>query len=144
MCDVTARRIGRTKVVAQFTACVMQQAAGSGFIGAKSVGQPAETARIERDDVEAARRQLATPRGEEMLCRPHQPCALSCVDARGRLRKLSAAPRPHLDEDEHPAFILHHEIDLAATTRHVARNETQTPALQIVERVRLERISERF
>jgi hypothetical protein len=136
--------MARAQVVAQFTACVMRHAAGSGFVRAKRVRQPVDAAGIERDDIEAARRQRAPPAGQEMLRGMHEPRALSRIDARGGMRILPASPRPHFDEYDHAAFIGHDEIDLAAAARHVARDESQTLPLQIFERTRLERIAERF
>jgi hypothetical protein len=99
---------------------------------------------VERDDIEAARRQRASPRREERLRGVHETRALSRVDARRGVRELPAAPRPHFDEYQRAAFIGHHEIDLAAAARHVARDETHALPLQEIERARLERIAERF
>ncbi|CAG4907358.1 hypothetical protein R69919_04263 [Paraburkholderia gardini] len=46
--------------------------------------------------------------------------------------------RANLDEHQRAIAITHHEVDLAASTQHVARNEAQTLTLQESERVRFE------
>jgi hypothetical protein len=101
-------------------------------------------ARIERDDIKAARRQRTAPAREKMLRGMHEARTLSRVHTRNGVRVTPALPRPNFDEHERAAFIEHHEIDLAAATRHVARDEAHALPLQKRERVRLENIAERF
>ena len=136
--------MGQAQVVAQFTACVARQTAGSGFVGAKSISKPMDAVRVECDDIETARRQRAAPRREEMLRGVHESRALSRIHTRRRMREASAASRPYFDEHERAAFIGHDEIDLAAATPHVARDETHALPLQMDERARFENIAERF
>jgi len=103
-----------------------------------------DAARIERDDIEAARGQRAAPCREKMLRGMHETRALSRIDARGGIRITAARSRTHFDEYERAAFIEHDEIDLSAAARHVARDEAHASPLQEFERVRLESIAERF
>jgi hypothetical protein len=116
----------------------------SSFIGAKRIGQPVDAARVERDDIEAARGQRAAPCREEMLRGMHESRALARIDARRGIRKAPASSRSHFDEHERAAFVEHDEIDLAAPARHVARDEAHALPSQKFERVRFENIAERF
>jgi hypothetical protein len=101
-------------------------------------------ARIERDDIKAARRQRTAPAREKMLRGMHEARTLSRVHTRNGVRVTPALPRPNFDEHERAAFIEHHEIDLAAPACHVARDEAHPLSLQKLERMRLENIAERF
>jgi hypothetical protein len=100
--------------------------------------------RIERDNIEAARRQRTAPGREEMLGGVHEARTLSRIDTRGCIRVAPALPRPNFDEHERAASIEHHEIDLAAPARHIARDEAHALPLEKFQRTRLENIAERF
>jgi 16S rRNA (cytidine1402-2'-O)-methyltransferase len=79
-----------------------------------------------------------------MLRGSHDPRALRHADARRGIGVTAARARAHFDEHERAAIIAHDEIDLAAATAHVARDEPHALALQKLERAGLEDIAERF
>lgn len=113
-------------------------------IGTKSIAQPDNTAGVERDHIEAARRQNAPPCHQIVLRGEDQPPLLMRANTRGRRRELPASPRPHFDKNERPAApdLAHHEIDLAPATRKISRYHVQSLTLQVLERALLERVSD--
>ena len=74
----------------------------------------------------------------------HQPLSLLPANARGRAAIVPLRSRPHFDEHQRAIALAHHQIDLAATARHIARHQTQALALQTDERVRFESRSDVF
>lgn len=96
-------------------------------VGAKCVAQPDEPSAFERNDVEpASRREIAATRDaadKNMLSRTQQPLPFVPADARGGAAVAAPRTRAHFDEHERAVAIAHHEVDLAAATRHVARDE---------------------
>jgi len=74
----------------------------------------------------------------------HQPLTFLPSNAGRRATIVPARTRPDFDEHQRAIALAHHQIDLSAATRHVARYETQPLALQEGERVSFEGGSDVF
>src|SRR5688572_1840955 len=103
------------------------------FIGAiltrsdlESAALPRGLARLERDDVEAARR-LAGELREVMPGRGDDPAALGCGDALECAAEAAARAATNLDEDERRS-VAGDEVDLAHARAVVARHDLEAVA----------------
>ncbi len=74
----------------------------------------------------------------------HQPLPLLPANARSRAAIVPLRSRANFDEHQHAIAFTHHQIDLSAAARHIARHQTQALALQKHERVRFESRSDVF
>ncbi len=79
-----------------------------------------------------------------MPCSSYQPLTFLPPNAGRRAAIVPTRPRPDFDEHQRAVALAHHQIDLSAATRHVARDETQPLALQECERMSFERRSDVF
>ncbi|SIT35169.1 hypothetical protein BN2475_40030 [Paraburkholderia ribeironis] len=117
----------------------------SDFVGAKCIAQPDELASFESNHVETAYGRLlqtAAAGGQVVLRRTHDAPFLLPADARHRAAIPALRTCANFDEDQRAVAIAHHEIDLAAWARHIARDEPQTLALQKLSRTRLESVTD--
>lgn len=74
----------------------------------------------------------------------HDPLLLLPADTRRRAAIVPLRPRTDFDEHQRAVAIAHHEIDFAATARHVTRDEPQALPLQEFLRARLESGADEF
>src|SRR5258708_3011585 len=119
----------------------------SDFVGAKRIAQPHQSARFERNHVETARGLIMrTPAaGCQVMTRGmHDPLLLLPADARCRAAIMLLRTRANFDEHQRAVTVTHHQIDFTAPAQHVARDETQTLALQKLHRTRLESRADEF
>ncbi len=82
--------------------------------------------------------------GQIVPRRAHNALFLLPADTRRRAAVPALRTRTDFDEDQRAVTLAHHEIDLAATARHIARDEPQALPLQEFLRTRLESRADEF
>ena len=119
----------------------------SDFVGTERIAQPREPAGFERNHVEPARGLIPQVRDtghQKMLRGAYDALLLLPPDTRRSATISALRTRADFDEHERAVTLAHHQIDLAAAARHIARDEPQTLALQKFLRTRLESRTDEF
>lgn len=82
--------------------------------------------------------------GQIVARRAHNALFLLPADTRRRAAVPPLRTSTDFDEYQRTVALAHHQIDLAATARHIARDEPQTLPLQKFLRTRLESRADEF